>query len=262
MAARGLASARRGRAAAHGLPVLVEGGPRRPAEPQAHRVRALLRRGRRHACRDPFALRLARQQGLGPGLAQAHVPQVQLRAAGQRARGQHRALAGAHAQLPARRAEGVSQVVQRTRAAGAGAARCADVRHALALERLGGAGGAAHERRPQGATPVPARRRAGPADRGVPRAAGLRGEPGRRTRDSRPPAGGADAARLPARDDGRRRLRAAALAHRGRRGEHPHLRPHFAVAARRMRSSMPGPTPSSMAAPPRSAAPRRSARSR
>ena len=152
----------------------VEGRARRAADRTAHRVRALLRRGGRHAPGDPLAARLAHQQGLGAGAAQAHVPQVQLRAAGQCARRQHRALARADAQLCARRSAPLPQARQRARFAGAGAARRADVRHALALERHRVARGAAHERRPQGAAAVPAQRCARPADRGVPRPAGLR----------------------------------------------------------------------------------------
>ena len=231
LAARRLASARRGGAAARAVPGGVQGRARRAAQPAAHRVRALLRRGGRHAPGDPFTVRFAHQQGLGPGAAQAHVPQVQLRAAGQRAGGQHRAVAGPDAQLRAGGGAALPEVGQRARSAGPGAAGRADVRHPLALERHRVAGGAPHERRPQGAAAVPALRRAGPADGGVPGPACLCGEPRRRTRDSRPSAGGADAARLPARDDGRRRLRAAAVAHRGRRSGHHHTRPGVAVAA-------------------------------
>jgi ATP-dependent Lhr-like helicase len=97
------------------------------------------------------------------------------------------------------------------RAAGAGACstrRCSargwrwNATASLAVRRMNGG--------TQGAAAVPAQRRADLLTVVFPDPAGLRREPGRRARDSRPPAGGADAARLPARDDGRRRLRAAA----------------------------------------------------
>ena len=81
------------------------------------------------------------------------------------------------------------------------------------------------------AAAVPAQRRRGPAGRRVPRPGRLRGEHRRPARDARSPAGRADAARLPARDHGRRRLPGAAEAHRAAgRGAVP--RPHDAVAAR------------------------------
>ncbi len=66
-------------------------------------VRALLRRSRRHAARDPFAVRQPHQPRLGPEPAQALLPQVQFRAAGGRDRGRHHPVAHRHAQLPARR---------------------------------------------------------------------------------------------------------------------------------------------------------------
>ncbi len=147
LVARRATTARRRGAAARAVPRRVEGRAGPSADRGAHRVRALLRRGRRQAPGDPLAARLAHQQGLGPGAAQAHVPQVQLRAAGQRARRQHRAVARADAQLCARRGAPLPQEHERARAAGAGAARRADVRHALSLERHRVARGAAHERR-------------------------------------------------------------------------------------------------------------------
>ncbi len=58
-----------------------------------HRPRALLRRSRRHAAGDPCAVRQPHQPRLGPGAAQALLPQVQFRTSGGGDRGQHRAVA-------------------------------------------------------------------------------------------------------------------------------------------------------------------------
>ena len=77
-------------------------GARLPADPGHARAGAVLRRSRRHAAGDPFALRQPHQPRLGPGAAQALLPQVQLRAAGRGDRGQHRAVADHRAQLRAR----------------------------------------------------------------------------------------------------------------------------------------------------------------
>ena len=79
-----------------------------PADAGHHRARALLRRGRRHAARRAFALRQPHQPRLGPGAAQAFLPQVQFRAAGGGDRGQYRALAHDRAQLRARRGRALS----------------------------------------------------------------------------------------------------------------------------------------------------------
>ena len=59
-----------------------------PADAGDDRARALLRRSGRHAARHPFALRQPPQPRLGPGAAQALLPQVQFRAAGGGDRGQ------------------------------------------------------------------------------------------------------------------------------------------------------------------------------
>ena len=53
-----------------------------PADPGDDRARAFLRRGRRHAARDPLAPWQPDQPRLGAGAAQALLPQVQLRAPG------------------------------------------------------------------------------------------------------------------------------------------------------------------------------------
>ena len=64
-----------------------------PADAGDARHRALLRRGGRHAAGDPFALWQPAEPGLGPGAAQALLPQVQFRAPGRGDRGQHHPLA-------------------------------------------------------------------------------------------------------------------------------------------------------------------------
>ena len=110
-------------------------GARLPADAGHDRARALLRRSRRHAARHPLAVRQPHQPRLGPGAAQALLPQVQLRAAGGGDRGRHRAVADHRAQLRARRGGALSAFRQRARRADPGAARRADVRHALALDR-------------------------------------------------------------------------------------------------------------------------------
>ena len=70
-------------------------------------------------------------------------------------------------------------------AADPGAARCADVRHALALGRRRGAGAAALPRRQEGAAAARAHGRRGPDRGGLPRPDRLRREPRRRARDPR-----------------------------------------------------------------------------
>ena len=102
---------------------------------RAHRARALLRRVGRHAAGHPFAVRQPHQPRLGPGAAQALLPQVQLRAAGRGDRGRDRAVAVDQPQLPARRGRALPAFGHGARRAGAGAARRAAVRRALALER-------------------------------------------------------------------------------------------------------------------------------
>ncbi len=64
--------------------------------------RTLLRRGRRHAARDPRAVRRPDQPGLGHGPAQALLPHLRLRAAGGGHRRRGDPVAGPAAQLPAR----------------------------------------------------------------------------------------------------------------------------------------------------------------
>ena len=79
-------------------------------------ARALLRRGRRHAARAARAVRQPDQPRLGPGAAQALLPQLQLRAAGRGDRGRDRALARADAQLPARGRVPLPPLAHRARA--------------------------------------------------------------------------------------------------------------------------------------------------
>ena len=83
------------------------------AHAQDHRARALLRRSRRHAAGHAFALRQPHQSRLGPGAAQALLPQIQFRAAGGGDRGLHRPFADDGAQLRARRGCALSPFRQR-----------------------------------------------------------------------------------------------------------------------------------------------------
>ncbi len=97
-----------------------------------------------------------------------------------------------------------------------GAARCADVRRALALERGDRARPAAFRRRRESAAAVAAHEVRGPACRGLSRSGRLPGEHRRRTPDSRSSAGRADPARLPARGHGHRRTGSVAAPARRR----------------------------------------------
>ena len=127
---------RRGRRAPGGrVPRRLRARARRDADAGGAGARALLRRERRHAARPARAVRQPAQPRLGPRAAQALLPQVQLRAAGRRHRGRHRAVARRHPQLPARRGLLLPQSRDGARRAGAGAARRAGVGRALALER-------------------------------------------------------------------------------------------------------------------------------
>ena len=184
------------------------GAPRSARVPtaDARRRRALLRRGRRHAARHPRAVRRPHQPRLGPGAAQALLPQLRLRAAGGGHRRRHRALAGPAAQLPAR--DDVLDAARRRRRGGAdaGGAAGADVRDALALERDALAGAAAPPGRQARAAAAAAHARRGPARGGVSRRrpACQDNHGGGADRAARPPAGARDHARLPGRGDGRR----------------------------------------------------------
>ena len=93
---------RRGALLARDYVAAAQRGARRGAHPDDGGRRAVLRRGRRHAARDPRAVRRPHQPRLGPGAAQALLPQLRLRAAGRRHRRRRAALARAAAQLPAR----------------------------------------------------------------------------------------------------------------------------------------------------------------
>ncbi len=209
-------------------------GPRLAADPGHSRVRALLRRERRHAARHPHALRQPDQPRLGPGAAQALLRQIQLRAPGGGDRGQYRAVAHLGAQLRARGGEALSAFFQRAGGAGPGAARCADVPHPLALGCRRRARPAALPRRPQGGAAARPHGSGRSRRHHLPRPDGLRREPSRRPRDSRSPAGAPDHSRLHHRGDGSRRVGAAPAGHRiGRhRGRHPRPDRAFAACAR------------------------------
>ncbi len=90
-------------------------GHRAGADRRANRLRAVLRRIGRHATGDPRPAGLADQSGLGAGAAQAVLPQLRFRAASQRRRRRHRALAGAAAQLSHRGTVQDAQRRQRAR---------------------------------------------------------------------------------------------------------------------------------------------------
>ena len=79
-------------------------------------------------------VRQPHQPRVGPRAAQALLPQVQFRAAGGGHRGCDRAVALDQPQLSARRGGALSALDERAAAAGAGDARRADVRRALALD--------------------------------------------------------------------------------------------------------------------------------
>ena len=187
-----------------------------PADAGHDRARALLRRGRRHAARHPFALWQPHQPRLGPGAAQAVLPQVQFRAAGGGDRGQHHPLAHHRAQLRARRRLPLPAFRHHQAAADPGDARCPDVRHALALGDRRRAGAAALPRRPEGAAAARAHGRRGSDRVGVSRSDRVRREPRGRSRGPGSSAGAPDHRRLPQRGDGPRRARTPARGHRVR----------------------------------------------
>ncbi|MCW0424319.1 hypothetical protein NB713_002262 [Xanthomonas sacchari] len=231
VAVRPAGAGRRRRAADRRLSEPRACGAGRLADPAVHRAGTLLRCHRRHPAGDPQRLRQPHQPRLGPGPAQALLPHLQFRVAGGRDRGRDRAVAVDPAQLRPGRGGALSARRVCAGRAGAGAAGRAAVRRALALERHQRAGAAALHRRAQGRAATAADEVRGSAGHGVSRPGGLRGEPGRRARDSRAPAGGADPARLPGRGDGQRRLAAATARHRGRRGARAGARADRALAA-------------------------------
>ena len=233
LAARRTRPRRSGRAATRRLPRQREGRARRAAHTIGHRVRALLRRVRRHATGDPRAVRQPHQPRLGPGAAQALLPPVQLRAAGRRHRGRDRAVALHQPQFSAGGRGSLPAFQQRRARAGAGPARRAAVPRALALERGHRAGAAALHRRQENPAAAAAHEERGPARRGVPGPGRLPGEHRRRAADSRPSAGGADPARLPARGDGRGWPAAPAATARRRRDPAGDARPRRAQPAGR-----------------------------
>ncbi len=112
-----------------------------------------------------------------------------------------------------------------------GAARCADVRHALALGNRRRARAAALPRRQEGGAAARAHGRRGSDRGGLSRPDRLRGKPPRRARDPGPSVGAPDHRRLPQRGDGHRGSGAPARAHRSRRHSHRRARPDRAFAA-------------------------------
>ena len=97
----GMTAAARRRAAAGRVPRRIPPHARRAPDPGHPRRRAILRRSRRHAARDPRPVREPSEPRLGARPSQALLPPVQLRAPGGRDRGRAAALAGAAALVPA-----------------------------------------------------------------------------------------------------------------------------------------------------------------
>ena len=89
---------------------------------QHARARAVLRRDRRHAARDPLAVRRPHQPRVRARAAQEVLPHVQLRAAGRGQRRRDRAVARAAPQLPARRGRALR--AQRHRSTTRSSRRC------------------------------------------------------------------------------------------------------------------------------------------
>ena len=176
------------------------------------RARTVLRRDRRHAARDPLAVRRPHQPRVRARAAQEVLPHLQLRAPGRGERRRDRAVARSAPQLPARRGPALRAQRHRRRHAASGGARRADVPLAVALEPQPGAARAALPRWPPQPAADPAhgsRRlhgRAVPAGRRVP------GERDRPDRDPRPPDRAPDDVRHAARGARRRRSARAARA--------------------------------------------------
>src|SRR5437773_2602850 len=166
------------------------------------RAGALLRRGGRDAARAARAVRESGEPRVGARPPQAVLPQLQLRAPGRRHRRRDRPVARTPAQLPPRGCVPVSEARDRGASVGAGDARRADVRLALALERDPGAGRAARARREEGSHAAPAHGCGGLGRRRVPRPARVPRKPRGGPRDSRSPAGATDHRGLSARGDG------------------------------------------------------------
>ncbi|MBK7977712.1 MAG: DEAD/DEAH box helicase [Deltaproteobacteria bacterium] len=153
-----------------------EGGAGRAADHHRAGAGAVLRRERRQSGGAARALRQPHQPRHRPHHAQALLPQLRLRAAGGGHRRRGAALARRPAELPARRPGGPAAPERRPRDARPGAARGADVRRALALERHPRAGDPAPEERPPRAAADPAHARRGPARRGLPAPGRVPGE--------------------------------------------------------------------------------------
>ena len=103
------------------------------ADAGCDRLRAVLRRGGRHATRHSLAVRQPPQSRLGIGAAQALLPQIQFRAAGGGDRGQYRPVADHRTQFRTRGRRALPPFGERAQRAHPGDAGRADVHHALAL---------------------------------------------------------------------------------------------------------------------------------
>ena len=173
---------------------------------ERHRVRAVLRRERRHAARRPRTARGADQPRARPGPAQEVLPQLRLRAAGSRQQRRRALVARPAALVPARGRPRLPALPQRAGRGQPGRASQPDVHGALALEPQPLACGAAPQGRPPQPVQHPAHGVGRPDGGSLPRPRRLSGQrSGRPGRDPRSPARAGDDARLPQRGDGHRR---------------------------------------------------------
>ena len=182
-ACRGGVRARRRRGRATGpVPGGRPGRARHAADRRRHRVRAVLRRGGRHADGGARAAGRPHQPGTGPGAAQAVLRHLRLRAPGRRQRRLGRAVARPPAQLPARQRPAAAAVGDGRGGPAPGGAGVAHVRGPMALEPQPLPGRAALPGREEEPPPHPAHGGRRPHGRGLP---GPRRVPGEHARAAR-----------------------------------------------------------------------------
>ena len=230
--ARGRGHRRRRRHHGRRLPGGRARGARGDAHPGTARVRALLRRDRRHAARRALPLRRTGQPLARTRAAQEVLPHLQLRAAGRGERRRHRAVARPAPQLPAAGGARLPQQRDGRRHARARDPRLPHVPGPVALEPQPLAHGPALPQRAAQPAAHPAHGVRRPHGRGVPAGGRVPGERHRPDRDPRPRARAPDRRRHAARGTRRRRHARAARAHRGGRGHRALRRHHRAVGAR------------------------------
>src|SRR5439155_11729613 len=132
-----------------------------------------------HARRDSRALRQSFESRLGPGIAQAFLPDFQFRVAGGRHRRLDRALSGTYPQFSTANSLQLSQLEDRLRRADTGAFGRADVQYSLAVERDARAGDSALAQRSQGRSTTATDGRGRFAGTRLSRSACVRGKPDR-----------------------------------------------------------------------------------